>query len=514
MEKESSEIVKLTERIAKDPKSKLFVPLAEEYKKVGDIEMAIHVLTEGLRNNPGYITARSSLGRLLLERGDLTGAQKELEEVIKAIPDNLLAQRKLGDIYILQGRSSDALQRFRMCLTLNPGDKELASLIADLDAGKDVSSRIARPKVLITNEGAKQPDAAAAATPSSVKSEPPRPAALSSAAPAASAPQPAGEQAVSAQARPAAPSPTQTAPAPVAPAAVRPPAAEPAAGGAAPSRQDEVEIVEEIVELEAVEPPAEAPLASEGPALAADAAAGQQQGLESVVEGLFDLTEPAAEAAPAEENQQAAAAWDDVQQPAAEEQPASAAVEPSDDINTNTLADLYTAQGFYEKAIEIYQGMLAENPGNAALEQKISAIQAMAGISERSGTLDQEETPGEGLQAAGAPPALDVLEEQEAHQEAEAPGLEQEPPAAGKTEPSAAPEAGRSLPEAPAVFGTAPQEPLQSMPPEPASVIRDAQPAPGSDANPLLTPLDAATRRQATIERLESWLKNVIKEKP
>jgi tetratricopeptide (TPR) repeat protein len=295
---------------------------------------------------------------------------------------------------------------------------------------------------------------------------------------------------------------------------VRPPAAEPAAGGAAPSRQDEVEIVEEIVELEAVEPPAEAPLASEGPALAADAAAGQQQGLESVVEGLFDLTEPAAEAAPAEENQQAAAAWDDVQQPAAEEQPASAAVEPSDDINTNTLADLYTAQGFYEKAIEIYQGMLAENPGNAALEQKISAIQAMAGISERSGTLDQEETPGEGLQAAGAPPALDVLEEQEAHQEAEAPGLEQEPPAAGKTEPSAAPEAGRSLPEAPAVFGTAPQEPLQSMPPEPASVIRDAQPAPGSDANPLLTPLDAATRRQATIERLESWLKNVIKEKP
>ncbi len=69
MEKGSSEIAKLTERISKDPKSKLFVPLAEEYKKAGDIEMAIAVLTEGLKNNPGYVTAKSFLGRLLLEQG-------------------------------------------------------------------------------------------------------------------------------------------------------------------------------------------------------------------------------------------------------------------------------------------------------------------------------------------------------------------------------------------------------------------------------------------------------------
>ncbi len=96
MDKDTSEIVKLTERISKDPKSKLFVPLAEEYKKIGDIEMAIHVLSEGLKNNPAYVTARSLLGRLLYENGDLVAAQREFEEVVKAIPDNLLAQRKLG----------------------------------------------------------------------------------------------------------------------------------------------------------------------------------------------------------------------------------------------------------------------------------------------------------------------------------------------------------------------------------------------------------------------------------
>ncbi len=96
MDKETSEIAKLTGRISQDPKSKLFVPLAEEYKKAGDLEMAIHVLLEGLKNNPDYVTARSSLGKLLLAKGDLAGAQKEFEEVVKHIPDNLYGPEKAG----------------------------------------------------------------------------------------------------------------------------------------------------------------------------------------------------------------------------------------------------------------------------------------------------------------------------------------------------------------------------------------------------------------------------------
>jgi len=168
MEKGTSEIAKLTERISKDPKSKLFVPLAEEYKKAGDIEMAIAVLTEGLKNNPGYVTAKSFLGRLLLDKGDLKEAQNEFEEVIKAIPDNVLAQRKLADIHVLQGRPQEALIFFKAVLAVNPKDPELKALVADIEAGRDVRERIAGPKG--------QPEAghAAAVVPTPV---PPRPAA-------------------------------------------------------------------------------------------------------------------------------------------------------------------------------------------------------------------------------------------------------------------------------------------------------------------------------------------------
>ncbi len=146
MEKGSSEIAKLTERISKDPKSKLFVPLAEEYKKAGDIEMAIAVLAEGLKNNPGYVTAKSFLGRLLLDQGNLSEAQKEFEEVIKAIPDNVLAQRKLGNIHVLQGRAQEALLFFKAVLAVNPKDPELKALVADIEAGRDVREKIAGPK--------------------------------------------------------------------------------------------------------------------------------------------------------------------------------------------------------------------------------------------------------------------------------------------------------------------------------------------------------------------------------
>ena len=138
MDKDTSEIAKLTERISKDPKSKLFVPLAEEYKKTGDIEMSIHVLNEGLKNNPGYVTARSFLGKLLIEKGDYPSAQKEFEEVIKAIPDNLMAQRKLGDLYALQSRPADAVKHYKLVLAMNPKDSETAMLVAEAEAGRDI----------------------------------------------------------------------------------------------------------------------------------------------------------------------------------------------------------------------------------------------------------------------------------------------------------------------------------------------------------------------------------------
>src|ERR1700690_1014663 len=178
MDNETSEIAKLTARISKDPRSKLFVPLADEYKKAGDIEMAIYVLLEGLKSNPEYVTARFSLGKLLLAKGDLAGAQREFEEVLKTNPGNLMARKKLGDLFILQNRPHDALPHYKIALSLNTGDGELASLILDVEAGRDVRSNIQGLKAKTTDEQAvnKEPPALAAASEPAPGPVPPQPA--------------------------------------------------------------------------------------------------------------------------------------------------------------------------------------------------------------------------------------------------------------------------------------------------------------------------------------------------
>jgi len=127
------DIDRLREKLEKDPASKLFVPLAEEYKKVGMIDEAIEVLQKGLENNPGYMSARVSLGKVYLEKGMLNEASAEFGKVVSAIPDNLYAHKKLAEIYRELGERDKAISEYREVLNLNPRDEESAKSLADLE---------------------------------------------------------------------------------------------------------------------------------------------------------------------------------------------------------------------------------------------------------------------------------------------------------------------------------------------------------------------------------------------
>ncbi len=401
MAHEESEIAKLTERIAKDPKSKLFVPLAEEYKKAGDLEMALHVLSEGLKNNPGYVTAKSFLGRLLIEKGDLAGAKKEFEEVVKAIPDNLMAQRKLGDINALQGNGAGALAHYKAALALTPKDEELSSLIADLQAGKSVVGRLPVPKA--------QP------------------------------------------AMPPAPKQGAMVPKSTAPIAPKGRVAQTPAPG--PRQQAAVPDAEEPEEIFALEPITTAPAAA--PRASKPGLAGPQPD--------FDfLAEPAASPEP-----EGAAPGRSLQHDLPGPSAAMALPEDKDDLSTDTLAELYIGQGFYEKAIDIYERMAAENPGNAALRRKLRDVRAMAGIAPSPETG----MPGQGHDAAG-----DVRQ--------------------WSPERAAGPDAEPAL----SVSGGFP--PLERDP------VADDRPDRG-----VVVGGAAADNRRRTVARLEHWLKNIMKEK-
>ena len=128
-----TEINKLREKVEKDPNSRLYVPLAEEYRKEGMMDEAIEVLQKGLERHPGYMSARVSLGKIYHAKGQMDEARIEFESVVKSIPDNLYAHKKLAEIYRDTGKRDLAIKAFRTVLKLNPMDEETLNSLRDLE---------------------------------------------------------------------------------------------------------------------------------------------------------------------------------------------------------------------------------------------------------------------------------------------------------------------------------------------------------------------------------------------
>ncbi len=129
-----SRIEDLERRLAKDPNSKIFAQLAEEYRKAGRLEDAINTCREGLQSHPNYFSARVALGRALLESNALEEASQEFEAVLAQVPDNILANKFLGRTYHELERYPDALAKYQIAHSLAPEDSELSSLISEVEA--------------------------------------------------------------------------------------------------------------------------------------------------------------------------------------------------------------------------------------------------------------------------------------------------------------------------------------------------------------------------------------------
>jgi len=142
----AQEIDRLATQLAKDPQSKVFMPLAEEYGKVGMWQEAAGVLEDGLQLYPGFITAMVALGRAYDHMGQTTKAKAILEESVKLSPENLRAHRTLIKIYQSQGLNESALQSCAVILAVSPRDEEALSVQSALGGPLKHKKEPERPK--------------------------------------------------------------------------------------------------------------------------------------------------------------------------------------------------------------------------------------------------------------------------------------------------------------------------------------------------------------------------------
>ena len=136
----------LRRRVQKDPASIAFAQLAEEYRRAGSNEDAIAICRAGLAIHPGYLSARVTLGRALIEVNELDGAEAELDRVLKSAPENLAAIRGVAEIHHRRGELAEALVSYRAALALARHDPDLEQTVEEI-------SRVLSPAPTVVDDG-------------------------------------------------------------------------------------------------------------------------------------------------------------------------------------------------------------------------------------------------------------------------------------------------------------------------------------------------------------------------
>jgi tetratricopeptide (TPR) repeat protein len=135
----TSEIEKLERRNAENPQGRLFAPLADAYRKQGELERAMTLLREGLDRHPDYIGAQIVLGRCHLDLGEDSEASGAFQRVLDLDGENVIALKALADLAERGGRRDEAVSRLERLLEIDRGNEEAAAQLEALRARRDAA---------------------------------------------------------------------------------------------------------------------------------------------------------------------------------------------------------------------------------------------------------------------------------------------------------------------------------------------------------------------------------------
>ena len=126
----TSEIEKLEKRWAENPKGRNFAPLADAYRKAGELDRALELCTAGLQLHPDYVSAHIVHARCLIDQKNDAGASEVFQRVLALDPENVLALKMLAEIAERSGRFDQAVVWLGRLLAADPMNGEAAEHLA------------------------------------------------------------------------------------------------------------------------------------------------------------------------------------------------------------------------------------------------------------------------------------------------------------------------------------------------------------------------------------------------
>jgi tetratricopeptide (TPR) repeat protein len=104
----ADEIRRLSEELARDPSSLVFLQLGEALRKAGQLDLALKVALRGLERHAHNADAHDLLARIRVDRGELEEAFDEWDTVLRLAPAHVGARKGMGYVLFKQGKLEEA----------------------------------------------------------------------------------------------------------------------------------------------------------------------------------------------------------------------------------------------------------------------------------------------------------------------------------------------------------------------------------------------------------------------
>ena len=127
-----SRLDEITKRYEENPR-RFFAPLANAYRKAGDLSRSISLCQRYLQDQPGNLHGQVVYGRALFDAGRLDEAEVIFGIAFALDPEHLITLRQLGDIARLKHEAIEAIEWYKRVLDADPRNDEVLALVNELN---------------------------------------------------------------------------------------------------------------------------------------------------------------------------------------------------------------------------------------------------------------------------------------------------------------------------------------------------------------------------------------------
>jgi len=126
-------LLKYLDAYERNPKSKVFAPLAESYRKLGMLDEAMDVLKKGIQIHPTYTFGYLGLAACYFDQSKFELAYNTLRPLVADNLDSILMQKLFANTCEKLGHEEEALETYKYLLFINPRAKNIASSVKNLE---------------------------------------------------------------------------------------------------------------------------------------------------------------------------------------------------------------------------------------------------------------------------------------------------------------------------------------------------------------------------------------------